>query len=189
MKKYFESILIYTGFIFLIIIVSGIGVSIVRLILALIFEDHTETLREVKSPIFVILLTVIPFVLIYIFMRRIGYKKNQTYEKFPLKELLITIPVSLFLFRTMDLILRLDIRPATLLGDWLFFITAENNITTGPQYGAFFREYYPTQYIILDFVQLGLFGITMVLGFYMGYKKRGKDRQKITENKNKLTEE
>ncbi|MCL1858732.1 MAG: hypothetical protein FWF92_05810 [Oscillospiraceae bacterium] len=130
----------------------------------------------------IVIYSIFYFFILYIFyiiMYMSGYKRNNIYEEKPMKELLITISISSLLFAIITIIFMsaYPIYIASLLHMFRTGVVFEN-LREDP-----FPEYYDDIYnylrIVTAFLQSILFGFSMILGFYKGYKKRKKDREEI----------
>jgi len=158
--------------------IGGIIYTVVGIILLLPLKE-TETLVDVLNSLFNIFRDIFfPCIILYIAMRRVGYKRNTTYEGKPVKELLIPLIISILIFRIVDL--AMDFYLSGGIAVRLINITVDINNLTSEE----LRENYYLYFILSAVLQSILFGVFMILGFYKGYIKREKDRHEITANEN-----
>lgn len=179
MKEYIKSALLCMVCIFAsIALASVIAVAPMTVIF---MNTSSAKIRDVSSEL---IRTAISYIVIYITMRRNGYTYNKAYEKKSIKELLIPIIISIILLMIINIATNFFL--SNTCG---FTFTLAAFLTDFNMWGSGSLEYLFENYYFLLPLSAILQSITyaffMVLGFMHGYKKREKDREKITSNKNK----
>ena len=174
MGKYIKSILLYIAY----FIFSYFVFFIVQF-----FLPQFIRIFSFDGILYILLLVLfnyaIMFLYFYIIMYRHGYKRNNTYEEKPMKELLITITISSLLFAIITIIFMsaYPIYIASLL-HMLHTGVVFENLREDP-FPNYYDDIYNYLRVVTAFLQSILFGFGMILGFYNGFKKRKKDREKI----------
>ena len=158
MKKFVEQILIFMGCFFVSLLVGRlITVLPQRLFIDNYFEEGLA-----KYLIMVIFQTAIACIPVYIFIRKYGYRGNNTTNNYPVKSVIITITIAVLL---------------------VFLI---HTIFTTPN--EKFEEFENNEGFALRFIktipEAIFFIIAMILGYKSGYKKREKERQELISKKN-----
>ena len=188
MKEYLNSTLLYTVYIFAatgITMLAGGGVS---LILIFVFSGAAEPGNFVSgliNTVPVLLYIALPFAVLCIAMHRIGYKRNTTYEEKPdVKKLLIPVTISSLIFIMLNTATGFRLTNSFDTAMVHLFNIDVSGMNAGEFYGKYLFENHSSLLMVSVFLQITLYTSFMVLGFYMGYKKRKKDRKEITGNKN-----
>ena len=175
MKKHFTSTLLFTAYLF-----ASTGIALLvgtggGLLLFLIVGERGGNLITVITKLCFIAL---PCIILYIAMHRIGYKSNYTYEEksVNVKASLITIIISIFIFTMVDIAMEFPLSNS-FNSIILYVFTDVNEMNLGELLMDHLLENYYPLLILSTFLQSIIQSFFMIFGFYMGYKKREKDRQ------------
>ena len=122
---------------------------------------------------------VLPFIVLFIVMRRFGYKSNNTYERKPKKELFVPMLISLFIFITADMLLMDFWLSGNIRGILLRIFTNVYEMNLGMHMMEYLFENHYSILVISTFLQSLIQAVVMILGFNKGYKKREADRTKM----------
>ena len=197
MKKYFTSILLFTAYLFAAGAISAVVYNVGIIILVLVpFLDWENVDAIFKSLYSILIVPISSYIVLYIAMRRVGYKENTMYEGNPAKKLFISVIIANLLIKVIGSIVNIVFNNAYRTQSWIatlfIYITADrDDLKTFGSIEMLLEEHLLNNYslfVVSDVLKSILSVLIMIFGFYMGYKKCEKDRQEtMADERTSLT--
>jgi len=168
MGKYIKLTMLYLVYLFISTVIAYL-ILVIMPIIRIILSFWTETTQII---LILILLNAILCIFFYIIMHKNGYKRNNTYEKKPINELVIPIIISISLFTVINIVI-VQLQPTSfLLASVLLNFSDYNDIEELFKNGHFI-------FPLMTFLYSILYAFFMILGYSKGYKKREKERKAL----------
>ena len=181
MGNYIKSTILYIVYLVAATVAAMLIGSFTSLIIGIFTQEGL--LRNLLS---MVITSAISCVVLYIVMRRNGYKRNTTYEGNPAKELLIPLTIAILITTGITIIIGggqlysyLESKVSIVL---IELFTDNRGVDLEYIYYNYKNHY--ILFLLPNLFYAILRALVMILGFVHGYKKRAKDREKIISNKN-----